>query len=228
MISNSAQDYLKVIYELQKGHVPVPSVNTSLVAEKMRVAAASATNMVKKLAEMHLVEHKPYQGVVLTVLGEKVALEIIRHHRLLELYLTENLGFRWDQVDEEAERLEHVISEEFEDRIDEALGFPTSDPHGSPIPTKEGGVTEGDYQLLSNIKVGQKACIQEVNDRDPEMLRYMASLGLKPEVYLVVMERAPFNGPIVIKVIGEKEQTLGQEVADQIYVVPIEGPKGTN
>ena len=228
MISQSAQDYLKTIYELQKGHDPVPSVNTSLVAEKMKVAAASATNMVKKLAEMQLVQHTPYQGVVLTLLGERVALEIIRHHRLLELYLTENLGYRWDQVDAEADRLEHVISEEFEDRIDEALGYPNTDPHGAPIPTKEGAIGQRDYQLLSNVKAGQAARIREVNDRSPEMLRYMASLGLKPEVRLVVKERAPFNGPLLIQVVGGDEQALGLEVADHIYVTLLEEAGGTN
>jgi DtxR family Mn-dependent transcriptional regulator len=184
--------------------------------------------MVKKLAEMQLVQHTPYQGVVLTLLGERVALEIIRHHRLLELYLTENLGYDWDQVDAEAERLEHVISEEFEDRIDEALGYPTSDPHGAPIPTKEGAIKQRDYQLLSNVKVGQTACIQEVNDRSPEMLRYMASLGLKPEVRLVVKERAPFNGPLLIQVVGAEEQALGLEVADHIYVTLLEEARGAN
>lgn len=218
MLSQAAQDYLKEIYKLQKGRNPVPSVNTSMISEVMNVAAASVTNMVKKLAEIKLVQHTPYQGVELTPAGEAIALEIIRHHRLLEVYLADALGYQWDEVDAEADRLEHVISEEFEDRIDKALGYPTIDPHGAPIPTKDGAIEQENDQLLSRIEAGQTVTIRQVSDQSSEMLRYMASLGLRPGVEVMVKERAPFNGPLLVRVDRKSEHSLGLEVADHIYV----------
>jgi DtxR family transcriptional regulator, Mn-dependent transcriptional regulator len=217
-ISQAVQDYLKAIYKLQNGRLAVTSVNTSMVAEKMEVAAASATNMVKKLAEMKLVKHTPYQGVELTLTGEKVALEVIRHHRLLELYLAEVLGYDLDKVDAEADRLEHVISEEFEDRIDAVLGFPTLDPHGAPIPSKTGEIALDHHRALSEVAVGERVRIRQVSDQSAEMLRYMGSMGLKPNVGVEVTERAPFNGPMQIKVEDCHEYSLGLEVAHHIYV----------
>ena len=218
MLSQAAQDYIKSNYKLQNGHEPVESVNTSLIAEKMEVAAASATNMVKKLAELNLLQHTPYRGVELTEAGREVALEILRHHRLIELYLSKALGYRWDEVDAEADRLEHVISEEFEDKIDEVLGFPTTDPHGAPIPTKEGDIERFDYQRLTDVAEGKSVVIGQVNDQDPEMLRYMASLGLRPGVEIEVRKKAPFNGPIEIQLSGGERQALGVEVAGHIFV----------
>ena len=218
MISQAAQDYLKAIYKLLNGRNAMVSVNTSMVAEKMDVAAASATNMVKKLAEMKLVKHTPYQGVALTDMGEKVALEVIRHHRLLELYLSEVLGYDLDKVDAEADRLEHVISEEFEDRIDEVLGYPTIDPHGAPIPSKEGEIAFGNYRPLSEVEVGERVQIRQVSDQSAEMLRYMGSMGLKPNVRVEVKERAPFNGPMQIQVEDADQYSLGLEVANHIFV----------
>ena len=218
MLSQAAQDYIKSIYKLQNGHEPVESVNTSLIAEKMEVAAASATNMVKKLAELNLLQHTPYRGVELTEAGREVALEILRHHRLIELYLSKALGYRWDEVDAEADRLEHVISEEFEDKIDEVLGFPTTDPHGAPIPTKEGDIERFDYQRLTDVAEGKSVVICQVSDQDPEMLRYMASLGLRPGVEIEVRKKAPFNGPIEIQLSGGERQALGVEVAGHIFV----------
>lgn len=218
MISQSAQDYLKAIYKLLNGQNAVASVNTSLVAERMEVAAASATNMVKKLADMKLVKHTPYQGVELTETGEKVALEVIRHHRLLELYLSEVLGYDLDKVDAEADRLEHVISEEFEDRIDALLGHPTVDPHGAPIPSKDGEIAFGNYRPLSEVEVGESVEIKQVSDKSAEMLRYMGSMGLKPNVTVEVKGRAPFNGPMQITVSGDNQYSLGLEVASHIYV----------
>jgi DtxR family Mn-dependent transcriptional regulator len=217
-ISQSVQDYLKAIYKLQNGRLAIASVNTSMVAEKMDVAAASATNMVKKLADMKLVKHTPYQGVELTDTGEKVALEVIRHHRLLELYLAEVLGYDLDKVDAEADRLEHVISEEFEDRIDEVLGYPTIDPHGAPIPSKEGQIAPRNYRALSEVEVGEQVQIMQVSDKSAEMLRYMGSMGLKPHVRVEVKERAPFNGPMRIQVESKGQFSLGLEVANHIYV----------
>ncbi|MCY3871597.1 MAG: metal-dependent transcriptional regulator, partial [Gemmatimonadetes bacterium] len=160
MISQSSQDYLKTIYKLTHGQNPVASVTTSLIAEHRAVAPASVTNMLKKLAAMKLVEHTPYQGVVLTSTGKRIALEVLRHHRLLELYLSEVLGFDLDKVDEEADRLEHVISEEFEDKIDRMLGYPTVDPHGAPIPRKDGSIEYDHYLCLADIPAGEKVLVR--------------------------------------------------------------------
>ena len=142
-----------------------------------------------------MVEYTPYRGVNLSEAGEKIALEIIRHHRLLELYLAEALGYSWDEVDAEAEKLEHVISEEFEDRIDEILGFPTIDPHGAPIPSRKGDIYHRTSLPLSQLQAGQSAIVQEVSDQNPELLRYVEDLGLKLGTRMQVQERAPFNGP---------------------------------
>ena len=218
MISQTMQDYLKTIYKLQKGRDEVDKVNTSMIAKKMQISPASVTNMIKKLAKQNLVRHIPYRGVELTPAGEKIALEMIRHHRLLELYLAEALGYPWDQVDVEADKLEHVISEAFEDRIDEVLNFPTLDPHGAPIPSKNGAMKQRKYLRLVELPEGQTAVIRQVSDRDPYMLRHMEALGLKPGVCVEVREKAPFNGPLVLKIDSDEEQVLGREVADHIYV----------
>ena len=224
MLTQAAQDYLKAIYKLQNGREPLDSVNTSMLAQTMDVAAASVTNMVKKLAEMKLLEHTPYRGVELTPAGTAIALEVIRHHRLLELYLADALGYRWDQVDAEADRLEHVISEEFEDRIDRAMGHPTRDPHGAPIPAKDGSIESVRHACLSEIEEGRTVVINQVSDENAEMLRYMASLGLRPGAVVRVRKRAPFNGPLLIHVEPGEDQPLGQEVAQNIYVTPVAEP----
>ena len=218
MISQSSQDYLKTIYKLTHGQNPVASVTTSLIAEHRAVAPASVTNMLKKLAAMKLVEHTPYQGVVLTSTGKRIALEVLRHHRLLELYLSEVLGFDLDKVDEEADRLEHVISEEFEDKIDRMLGYPTVDPHGAPIPRKDGSIEYDHYLCLSDIPAGENVRVRQVSDQSAEMLRYMATMDIKPNVEIEVVGRAPFNGPLEIVVNGEATYSLGLEVAAHIYV----------
>ncbi len=218
MISQSSQDYLKTIYKLTHGQNPVASVTTSLIAEHRAVAPASVTNMLKKLAAMKLVEHTPYQGVVLTSTGKRIALEVLRHHRLLELYLSEVLGFDLDKVDEEADRLEHVISEEFEDKIDRMLGYPTVDPHGAPIPRKDGSIEYDHYLCLSDIPAGANVRVRQVSDQSAEMLRYMTTMGIKPNVEIEVVSRAPFNGPLEIVVNGEAAYSLGLEVAAHIYV----------
>ena len=222
MISQASQDYLKTIYKLAHGQNPVASVTTSLLAENLSVAPASVTNMLKKLASIKLVEHTPYQGVVLTPTGERVALEVLRHHRLLELYLSEVLGFDLDKVDAEADRLEHVISEEFEDKIDRALGYPTVDPHGAPIPRKDGSIEYGDYLCLSEVSPGERVRVMQVSDQSAEMLRYMATMGIRPNVAIDVVDRAPFNGPMEIVIDGEAAHSLGLEVAAHIYVSPLE------
>ena len=214
MLSEAVQDYLKTIYKLQERGGPV---STSALAEAMGVAAASATGMVKKLAGLKLARHNPYQGVVLSKAGEKMALEVIRHHRLLELYLAEALGYSWDQVHEEAERLEHVISEEFEEKIFEALGRPTRDPHGDPIPTKDGTMAGDRHDRLSDMEPGATGVIRRVSDRSAEMLRYLGTRGLVPDATVVVVEKAPFNGPITVKT-GDTSHVLGRDLASHIHV----------
>ena len=214
MISESMQDYLKTIYKLSQSG----EATTSAIAEQMDVSAASATNMIKKLAELKLARHTPYQRVQLTPAGRKIALEVVRHHRLIELYLTEALGYSWDQVDSEAEELEHHISEAFEDRIAAALGQPTHDPHGDPIPTRDGVVDEQRHERLAEQPaVGRSAQVCRVSDASAERLRYLAELGLRPDVRVTVLERAPFKGPIRLRV-GKKEVSIGTELAEVIYV----------
>lgn len=214
MFSQAMQDYLKAIYKLQEQG---GAVSTSALAEAMGVAAASATGMVKKLASLKLVRHHPYQGVVLSKAGEKMALEVIRHHRLLELYLAEALGYSWDKVHEEAERLEHVISEEFEEKIFEALGRPTRDPHGDPIPAKDGTLVVAEHDRLSDLEPGATGVIRQVSDSNAEMLRYLGIRGLVPDAAVEVLDKAPFNGPLTVKS-GETSHVLGREVASHIRV----------
>jgi len=214
MLSSAAEDYLKEIYKLQD---TCDVVSTNAIAERMKVSAASVTNMIKRLAEMGLVTHVPYQVIALTEAGQKVALEVLRHHRLLELYLSEAMGYSWDKVDEEAERLEHVISEEFEDKIDEMLGYPTTDPHGSPIPTKDGEIENRRYDRLIDVMPGTDAIIRRVPDSDPDLLRYLDGLDLKLKTKVEVLSKEPFNGPLRIRV-GETEHHLGHQVASCILV----------
>ena len=223
MISQAMQDYLKTIYKLQNEREGVEVVTTSLIAETMQIAAPSVTNMIKKLAAIHLTEHTPYRGVVLTEAGKRIALEILRHHRLLELYLSKALGYSWDQVDAEAEKLEHVISEEFEDRIDEMLGFPTIDPHGAPIPTRKGDIDHEDYLPLSRLQPGQTAVVQQVNDQNPDILRHVEGLGLKLGTQMEVQDKAPFNGPLLLKIDASGEYSMGLELAAHIYVKVVDG-----
>jgi DtxR family Mn-dependent transcriptional regulator len=214
MLSEAVQDYLKTIYTLQEQG---GAVSTSALAEAMGVAAASATGMVKKLAGLKLARHSPYQGVVLTKAGQKMALEVIRHHRLLELYLAEALGYSWDKVHAEAERLEHVISEEFEEKIFEALGRPTRDPHGDPIPAKDGTLVAGSHERLSDMEPGATGVIRRVSDSDAEMLRYLGTRGLVPDAAVEIVEKAPFNGPITVRT-GETSHVLGRDLASRIQV----------
>lgn len=214
MLSQGMQDYLKAIYRLQERD---GLVSTTALAHAMQVAAPSATGMVKKLAALKLVRHQPYQGVVLSKTGAKVALELIRHHRLLELYLSEALGYSWDRVHDEAERMEHVISEEFEERIFQALGRPTRDPHGEPIPTKEGTVASAPPACLSEMEPGMTGVIRQVSDSTAEMLRYLGERGLVPDAEVEVVERAPFNGPLTVRA-GDAAHVIGRDLAAHIRV----------
>jgi len=218
MQTQAVEDYLKTIYELQ---FQEGTVSTTSLAKQMEVTAASATGMIKKLAKLKLVSYEPYQGVQLTSAGEKIALEVLRHHRLIERYLSEALGVPWDQVDEEAEKLEHILSDELENRMDAFLGYPKTDPHGAPIPSPEGYLAPSSNLRLSDMTPGKRAVITEVSDHDPEMLRYLGELGLFPEIQVIVLDAAPFEGPLTLKIDGE-ERTLGREVAQYILVEEID------
>lgn len=214
-ITPSMEDYLKAIYLIQQRGEPV---TTSLLSEQLGgFKPGSVTGMVKKLAELHLIVHTPYQGVTLTHAGERVALEVLRHHRLIELYLVEALGYSWDEVHEEAEALEHYISEKLEARIAARLGQPTVDPHGDPIPTLEGTLPDDTSICLSELATGQTARIVRVIDQDSERLRYLADLGLIPGAAVCVAAVEPFDGPVSVQ-IGELVQPLARNLARTILV----------
>jgi DtxR family Mn-dependent transcriptional regulator len=213
-LGQAAEDFLKSAYNIQAAG---GESSTSALAAMLGITDASVTSMSKRLAQLGLVVHTPYRGVQLTDAGRKIALEVIRHHRLLELYLAEVLGYSWDEVHDEADRLEHVISEEFEERIDRMLGRPTVDPHGDPIPTRDLVLTEAPLVPLAVLEPGRPAVIQRVSDRDPALLRYLATLGMFPNVLVVVRERAPFGGPIHVR-LGDLEHAVGPELAGQVFV----------
>jgi DtxR family transcriptional regulator, Mn-dependent transcriptional regulator len=216
MFSEAIQDYLKAIYHLQERD---GAVATSALAQALGVAAPSVTGMMKKLAGLKLVRHTPYQGVLLTPAGRKIALEVIRHHRLLELYLAEALGYSWDRVHEEAERLEHVISEEFEEKIFQTLGCPVRDPHGEPIPAKDGQVDARRMDRLSELAIGTSGVIGQVSESTAEILRYLGARGLVPDTRVTVTDTAPFDGPITVRC-GNATHILGRELAGHIRIEP--------
>jgi DtxR family Mn-dependent transcriptional regulator len=211
-------DCLKLIHALQERG---QKVSTSVVSEHLGVSDATATMLFKDFAAAGWVEHVPYHGVRLTPLGERKAMEIIRHHRLLELYLARELGYSWDKVHAEADKLEHVISEEFEDKLDKLLGYPTIDPHGDPIPSKEGVIVPREGMKMSQLQEGQFAQVLRISDQTPEKLCYLGELGLYPETVIQLLTRAPFGGPLRV-LVGEPptqhEQILGTELADHIIV----------
>lgn len=214
MPSKSVEDYLKQTFKLQEES---ESVSFSELAERLKVSAPSVTQMVKKLEKEGLLKYTPYQGIALTEKGKKIAIEVIRHHRLLELFLSEILGLPLDKVDAEAEKLEHVISEELEDIIDERLGNPKVDPHGDPIPSKDGKFSKNRYNPLSESSIGDRLVIKRISDHDPEMVRYFHELGLLPGVHLKVLNKEPFEGPIKV-CIQDKEITIGFKLAQFTFV----------
>jgi DtxR family Mn-dependent transcriptional regulator len=214
-VSNAVQDYAKAIWSLaQRGYQPV---STSALAERLEVSPASASAMIKRLESMGLVEHEPYHGVQLTRAGERVALEVLRHHRLLELYLAEALGVPWDRVHDEAEVLEHVISEELEARIDEQLGYPTHDPHGDPIPDADLRIDRVALRTLSSLEPGDEATIRRVPDGDDELLRYLKKLALIPGKKVKLRAAEPFGGPLTVRV-GKADHAISRELASGIGV----------
>jgi DtxR family Mn-dependent transcriptional regulator len=213
--SSAVEDYTKAIYALEERGSG--AVSTNAIAERLGVTAASASGMVKRLGELGLVVHEPYHGVSLTDSGRNVALEVMRHHRLLELYLVQSLGVPWDRVHEEAEVLEHVLSEELEELIARQLGDPTRDPHGDPIPTRELQIEERDTLSLESLEAGARGMFVRVSDSDPEMLRYLADKGIAPGDELEVIERQPFGGPLFVR-FGAEVHALGGELARAMRV----------
>ena len=212
----SIQDYLKSIYELTENG---QNASTNALARKLNISPPSVTGMVQKLASAKppLVAYQKHQGVTLTGEGRKAALEVIRHHRLLEAWLVQTLGYSWDEVHEEAERLEHVISEEFEQRIAAAMGHPARDPHGEPIPTADLKMPLDDFLPLSALRPQQMATIRRVQASDPELLRYLDELGLVPGMPIEVKEYSPFDHNLTIK-FRRKSLVLGLSITSKIFV----------
>lgn len=215
-VSRAVEDYLKAIYALaqENGHV-----STSHLAERLRVKPASVTGMLKAMSDMNYVAYTPYYGVELTAEGQKIALEVVRHHRLLELYLVEALGYSWDEVHDEAEALEHHISEKLEARIAAALGDPAFDPHGDPIPNINGELPVDATRRLSDISVAEGGVVERVRDQNPERLRYLADLGIKPGVAVLVVASAPFDGPITVRV-SDADHPIDRRLARMIFITP--------
>jgi len=200
-VTSAVEDYAKAIYALETREDA--AVSTNALADRLGVTPASASSMVKKLAALGLVRHEPYRGVRLTTKGLNVALEVIRHHRLLERYLAEELGVPWDRVHDEAEVLEHVLSEELEELISAKLGHPTRDPHGDPIPTPDLRIVEGPTTALHDLEPGAHGVFVRVSDSDPEMLRYLAARGIRPGDAFEVVDRQPFDGPLFARFADE-------------------------
>jgi DtxR family transcriptional regulator, Mn-dependent transcriptional regulator len=216
-ITPAVEDYLKAIYQLGSEEPEAGAVTGQRLTARLSVAAPSVTNMVKRLRELELVRHEPYRGIELTDAGERIALEVIRHHRLLERYLVEALGYGWDEVHEEAERLEHYISEALEARMAAALGDPTVDPHGDPIPHLDGTVAEAGGIRLFEMTPGNAAVVRRVSNRDPALLRYLEQLGIRPGTTVTLLEALPFDGPLRVRV-GEQAHIIGRPLGAAIEV----------
>jgi DtxR family Mn-dependent transcriptional regulator len=214
-ISHAVQDYAKAIYSLQSQRGA--AVSTSALAERLGVSSASASAMCKRLAALGLVRHEPYHGVKLSQAGVRVALEVIRHHRLIELYLAEALDVPWDRVHDEAEVLEHAISPELVELMAAKLGNPTRDPHGDPIPTRDGEIDEGATRSLADLKPGERGVFSRISDANPEMLRYLAERGIGPGAELELRELEPFGGPVTVRADG-REHGLGRDLARAMRV----------
>ena len=213
-LSDAIQDYLKEIYKLQASG---ERATTTAIAKRMGVAPSSVTSMVKKLSVLGLTDHAPYRGVTLTDPGRRIALEVVRHHRLLEQYLAETLGLPIDAVHAEADRLEHALSEELEARIDESLGYPTHDPHGDPIPDAGLNVARSELRPLGALEPGEEAVVRRIPDGDADLIRYLSELDLVPGQTVAMRSAAPFDGPVTVSVKGE-ERTISSELARRIGV----------
>lgn len=214
MASEQVENYIKNIYKLQQQE---KRVTTSLLSDRLQISSPSVSEMVKKLADEGTVSYTPYKGVELTEEGRKQALRIIRRHRLWELFLVEVLKYEWDEIDEEAERLEHFMSEKLEDRIDEALGFPRRDPHGDLIPTREGVLEGPKHTLLSDLEPGSEGVVSRVSDEHPEVLQYMSKLGIVLGTVVRIKERIEFDGSLRVE-IGSGEQFISAKLGQNIFV----------
>ncbi|MEN8173145.1 MAG: metal-dependent transcriptional regulator [Chloroflexota bacterium] len=217
-LTHAIEDYLKTIYDLSILH---GRVTTTQLAKALEVTPASITGMLQKLAAAQppLVDYQKHYGVTLTSEGEKIALEIVRTHRLLELFLHKTLGYSWDQVDAEADRLEHVVSDEFEERIAQVLGDPTHDPHGDPIPTRDLELPSHAKLCLCELQPGQRGTIQRVRDHDADLLCYLSERGVVPNAVFKVIDQSPFDNNITLKIDGQKSNiVLGPRIVHQIFV----------
>jgi DtxR family Mn-dependent transcriptional regulator len=219
-----AEDYLKAIYDLERSG---NAAGTNEIAAQLAIAPASVSGMVRRLAEQGLIEHERYHGVRLTDAGRRAALRTLRRHRIIEAYLAQALGYAWDRVHDEAERLEHAASDELIDRMAAAIGEPAQDPHGAPIPTREGSVEEPQLTSIDELSVGARARIRRVSDRDADRLRYLAELGMTPGATFDVTAREPFDGPITIRLDDGSERSVGRSLARQVLVEPAEGERGS-
>ena len=215
-LTQHAEDYLKAIYELE---LSGSAAATTDLAAQLGVAPASVTGMVRRLADQGLLTHERYHGVRLTAQGKRSALRTLRRHRVIETYLVRVLGYGWDEVHEEAERLEHAASDELVNRMAGAIGEPTVDPHGAPIPSKEGAVDETNYVPLSQLPVGTTATIMRIADEDPELLRHVADLTLTPGCKVRVLEHAPYGGPITLETAGQSV-VIGPALAELLLAAP--------
>lgn len=217
-LSGPVEDYLKAIYDLERETQPAA---TNDIAERLAISPASVSGMMRRLAEQGLITHEPYRGVRLTADGRRAALRTLRRHRILECYLTEVLGYPWDRVHEEAEQLEHAASEELIERMAKALGDPLRDPHGAPIPSRDGVVEETTRRTLTDAAVGERVRVRQVMDEDAERLRYLAELGIRPGAVIRLLDRAPFDGPITLWVgdgTGGVTRAVGPALATQVFV----------
>jgi DtxR family Mn-dependent transcriptional regulator len=217
-LTQPIEDYIKTIYQITRNN---ERATTNQIAEALDIKPASVTGMIKKLASTNppLVEYQRHRGVVLTEPGMQVALEILRHHRLLEMFLHQILGYDWDEVHDEAERLEHVISEEFEERMAQALGNPSHDPHGDPIPSRDLEMPETSTALLLQLPPQQSAHISRVGSADPDLLRYLSNLGLVPGARVTVLDYSAFDQNLTLQVAGRAEPVvLGPTITRQIYI----------
>ena len=219
-ITRSVEDYLKAIYLLGAKGQPA---STSDIALRLELSAPSVSGMIKRLSDQGLITHEPYKGVELTPAGQRVALRMLRRHRVIEAYLVGFLGYSWDTVHDEAERLEHAVSEQLIERMASALGNPRFDPHGDPIPDQDGAMAELVYTPLAEIPTGETAEIRRVITSQAERLRYLEHAGLTPGTRITVTEHQPFRGPIRVSA-GGQEQVVGHELAEQVLCVRSEAP----
>lgn len=224
--AEGAENYAKALYQLQARLGEGEPVGTGAVAERLGVTPASASAMLKRLADEGLVQYRPYRGARLTETGEQLALEMIRHHRLIELFLAEVLGMPWDRVHAEAEVLEHHISEELEELIAAKLGEPARDPHGDPIPSRDLDLAPDDAVPLADFEIGAVGTFERISDSDPKMLRYLDARGIRPGVDLHVVAHEPFEGPITVEANGE-EHALGSALVRSMYVSPQRPSRGS-